>query len=349
MASFQYPPPLLVKKSDDKKPQRTASANFIFFMKTSKWSAVVVTAFASCSVFGQTNIFPASGKTGIGTTSPVVDLDVRGTAYVASTSSSDGYLSFVPGGSGYAAYIGWYRSGPTRLGYMGYQDLAGNPNNLGLNLENSANFIIGGGNVGIRTGTPKTAFQVNGAIAVGQTAPGTWTTNGSDIFLNAGAPNQAINLRPNGDSSGVGQASFTAWGVDTFYDSSGNPQVVFANGNVGIGTSNPTQKLAVNGTVRAKEVVVETTGWSDYVFAPQYKLLPLSQLDQQIHSNGHLPGIPSAAEAAKGVNIGEMQAKLLAKIEEITLHLIAEQKEIEQLRTENHELRAQMAELAKKY
>jgi hypothetical protein len=102
------------------------------------------------------------------------------------------------------------------------------------------------------------------------------------------------------------------------------------DGNVGIGTTNPHHKLAVNGTIKAKEVIVETTGWSDYVFADDYRLAPLSEVEAHIKANKHLPGIPSAVQVAeKGVNLGDAQAALLAKVEELTLHLIAQQKQME--------------------
>ena len=94
-------------------------------------------------------------------------------------------------------------------------------------------------------------------------------------------------------------------------------------GSVGIGTLSPQYSLSVNGTIQAKEVLVNTN-WSDYVFDPQYRLAPLHEVGRYIKANGHLPEIPSAAEvAANGVSLGEMQSKLLAKIEELTLHMIA--------------------------
>jgi hypothetical protein len=113
-------------------------------------------------------------------------------------------------------------------------------------------------------------------------------------------------------------------------------------GNVGIGTSNPTQKLSVNGTVRAKEVIVDT-GWSDFVFDESYQLSALSEVEQHIKAEKHLPGIPSANEVAEhGISVGEMQAKLLAKIEELTLHVIAQQK---LLAEQSRKLSAQSARL----
>lgn len=97
-----------------------------------------------------------------------------------------------------------------------------------------------------------------------------------------------------------------------------------ATENVGIGTQNPgSYKLAVNGKIRAKEIVVET-GWSDYVFEEDYDLKPLSEVKAFIDENGHLPDVPSASEIAEnGVSVGESQEILLRKIEELTLHVIA--------------------------
>ena len=95
----------------------------------------------------------------------------------------------------------------------------------------------------------------------------------------------------------------------------------------------------MNGTIGAKEFLVTNTGWSDYVFAPGYKLRMLSEVSAFIQANHHLPDIPSEAEVKeKGVSVGEMQAKLLAKVEELTLHLIQQEKE-------NNELRERLAQL----
>ncbi|MCE9612788.1 MAG: hypothetical protein K8T26_00840 [Lentisphaerae bacterium] len=114
----------------------------------------------------------------------------------------------------------------------------------------------------------------------------------------------------------------------------GNTQlVVLANGYIGIGTANPTNALAVNGTIKAKEIVVTLDGWSDYVFADGYALRPLSEVESYVQHNGHLPGIPSAADVQlHGVDVGRMHARLLEKIEELTLYVIQLQKENEALR-----------------
>jgi hypothetical protein len=108
---------------------------------------------------------------------------------------------------------------------------------------------------------------------------------------------------------------------------------VVTNGNVGIGTSSPANKLDVKGVIRATEVKIET-GWADFVFNDEYRLRPLSEVNSFIKENKHLPEIPSATEIEKneGVNLGEMQVKLLQKIEELTLYLIRQENTIQELR-----------------
>jgi hypothetical protein len=99
-------------------------------------------------------------------------------------------------------------------------------------------------------------------------------------------------------------------------------------GNVGIGTSLPSEKLSVNGNVRAQKIIVTQTGWSDYVFEPTYQLRSLADVERFIKKNRRLPGIPSQKEVEeKGVSIGDSQAMLLKKIEELTLYVIELKKE----------------------
>ena len=110
--------------------------------------------------------------------------------------------------------------------------------------------------------------------------------------------------------------------------------VVQANGNVGIGISDPTNALAVNGTIKCKEVIVTLAGWADFVFEDDYELMPLNDVDEFIRDHGHLPGMPSAEDVASGgVKMGEMQSKLLQRIEELTLHVIELAKENERLKS----------------
>ena len=132
------------------------------------------------------------------------------------------------------------------------------------------------------------------------------------------------------------------------------------NGNVGIGTDNPGNKLEVNGTIRTKKVKVEATNWPDYVFAESYKLQTLSEVEAFIQKNQHLPEVPSVKEVGReGLDLGAMDATLLKKVEELTLYLIEQNKNsklqteslktvlarLDKLETQNSELKAQNLKL----
>ncbi len=100
----------------------------------------------------------------------------------------------------------------------------------------------------------------------------------------------------------------------------------FINGNLGIGTTAPDAKLAVKGEIHAQEVRVDLNGAvaPDYVFKEDYDLRSLQEVQDYIKEHGHLPNIPSAKEMeASGIDLGQMNLKLLEKIEELTLYIIA--------------------------
>ncbi|MCK9205013.1 MAG: hypothetical protein M0P58_11350 [Bacteroidales bacterium] len=110
---------------------------------------------------------------------------------------------------------------------------------------------------------------------------------------------------------------------------------IINSGNVGIGTSNTKgYKLAVNGNAVCEEMKIKLrNNWPDYVFNKDYQLPSLKEVDRFIQRNNHLPELPSAKEVAEnGINIGEMNALLLKKVEELTIYIIALQKEVEQLK-----------------
>jgi hypothetical protein len=99
---------------------------------------------------------------------------------------------------------------------------------------------------------------------------------------------------------------------------------------VGIGTGTTgIHKLAVEGSIGAREIKVENGPWSDFVFFKNYNLPTLKEVETHIAVKGHLKDIPSAKEVAKnGIFLGDMNAKLLQKIEELTLYTIAQEKKI---------------------
>ncbi|TWF40505.1 hypothetical protein FHW36_104187 [Chitinophaga polysaccharea] len=123
--------------------------------------------------------------------------------------------------------------------------------------------------------------------------------------------------------------------VNSYGITYGNAMYLTANtnhyiaGNVGIGTLTPGScKLAVEGTIGARKVKVTQGTWADFVFQPDYTLPPLSDVEAFIKENKHLPDIPTKKEVEKeGLDLGEMNKKLLQKIEELTLYLIDLKKE----------------------
>ncbi|WP_343522285.1 hypothetical protein [Pedobacter sp.] len=111
-------------------------------------------------------------------------------------------------------------------------------------------------------------------------------------------------------------------------------------GNVGIGMNNPSEKLTVNGKIKAREIRVDGSGAPDYVFEENYRKLSLGEIEQYIKVNKHLPEVPSAKEFEKeGMAVGEMNKLLLKKIEELTLHLIEQEKIIRKQQVDIDELK----------
>jgi hypothetical protein len=107
---------------------------------------------------------------------------------------------------------------------------------------------------------------------------------------------------------------------------------------VGTGVSIPsgsTYKMAVGGGILTEKIRVATNGspfWADYVFEPSFKLRSLSEVAKYIKLNKHLPDIPSTAEVTKnGIDLAETQALLLQKVEELTLYVIEQDKQIQKL------------------
>lgn len=120
--------------------------------------------------------------------------------------------------------------------------------------------------------------------------------------------------------------------------------ILHSNGSLGIGTSTTgTHKLAVEGSIASREVKVLATGWADFVFKKDYDLPTLQEVEKHIQEKGHLADIPSEQEVLKnGINLGEMNAKLLQKIEEMTLYMIEQNKEILNLKNRLNNLESNL-------
>jgi hypothetical protein len=158
----------------------------------------------------------------------------------------------------------------------------------------------------------------------------------STCTLNVGGTINATDVMVNGVSVGGDASYWTKAGSN-----------VTTNNNIGVGTTlanNPNGYMfAVNGKIGAKEVQIENTSstWPDFVFKPEFKLRSLRDVENFIKDNGHLPEIPSEKQVKEeGIKVGEMNAKLLQKIEELTLYVIEANKRINSLTKEVNELQS---------
>ncbi|CAH0312368.1 hypothetical protein SRABI27_04841 [Pedobacter sp. Bi27] len=140
----------------------------------------------------------------------------------------------------------------------------------------------------------------------------------------------------------IGNVSTEDHKINFYTSKNGSPNwnvakmVLTANGQLGIGTNSPTDMLTVAGKIGAREIKVSTTAGADFVFEPAYKLPDLTELEKFVKTNKHLPEIPTAKQMVEnGVNLGELNIKLLQKVEELTLHLIEKDKALNQEKTTN--------------
>lgn len=217
------------------------------------------------------------------------------------------------------------------------------------------------GNVGVGVLSPQAKLQVKGTEGSNEFSPqeDILHIGGNELGANGGY----AGIRIGGTSDGRYFTSIRSIKT-SFYGDFWNNALTFhvvntntynilrevmrmtSDGFVGIGVINPTEKLTVDGTIKAngnikaKKVIVSQTGWPDYVFDPSYSLRSLSELESFITKNKHLPDMPSAKEVEdRGISVGDNQALLLKKIEELTLYLIEQDKKINYLMEENKKLK----------
>lgn len=300
------------------------------------------------------DIVLTNANLGIGISDPSSALHIHGTG-----GGNSGYrLS-----NDYDAVRGYFANNTNNSDYIITYNGTGSPE---ISLQSDGDVILAeGGNVGIGTASPQsivhtksdktqlhstektdsnmliesvsTSKNTNEGAALGFVVPA--KTDGSNTWEQG----RILVTPDNSDDDRADGRMYiqTRSRIDSQWKWTNN-LVLRSSGNVGIGTTDTFgYRLAVNGTIGATEVKVETTSaWPDFVFDKDYELRTLDEVEKHIQSEGHLPEIPSEAEVLEeGINLGEMNAKLLQKIEELTLYLIEQNKRLDAAEKEIAELK----------
>lgn len=221
------------------------------------------------------------------------------------------------------------------------------------------------GFVGIGTTAPMSLFHIEGG-ELRLTGP---TPSGGPNILFGGSSTSAVNGEWGLEYTVAGSPGLNFWRpFGCTGGPTGNSFLFLANtGMVGINTNTPTAQLTVNGktligdptvitslpgnyylyvqngilTEKVRVAVNGSTSWADYVFADDYKLITLNEVENFVKLNKHLPGVPSANEVEKdGIDVAQIDAVLLKKIEELTLYMISMNKEMELLKKQIKSLEA---------
>jgi len=282
-----------------------------------------------------------NGNVGIGTTSPAAPLDVLGTgAVIASTARVNSIFSQDHTNSR-GIILGYDSAG--QIGVIAGSS-TGSPSNIAFWNWSGSNWF------------EAMRLTSSGYLGIGTTTPGSLLSLGIHGTTTAANANM-LRIYDNGTNSyGLGLNTSTGefatttgtGGFHTFYTGNTEKMRINLNGNVGIGTTSPDQALTVNGTIHSKSVVVDVNIFPDYVFKATYHLPSLTEVKTYIDKNHHLPDVPSAADVEKnGLNLGEMNKVLVQKVEELTLYLMEQHKQLADQQKTNQSQQKQIDELKK--
>lgn len=262
-----------------------------------------------------------NGFVGIGTYSPSTRLDVAGKVKAENLQLTNGYNTGYILVSDYQGNASW--ANPTSI-------------NVGTWSKNDNNiFVASDKKVGIGTETPAEPLHVVGnALITGDIKGGHNDWHSLNIYGNSSADDGAHIMIGN-NSSQTGFIKLFATGTEGGIEFNNQNMIVMsirANNDVVIGNPDTKSNMFVNGEITANLVRVNTQTWWDCVFTKNYKLKPLSEVEAYINENKHLPDVPSDAEVkANGIDVAQMNALLLKKVEELTLYVIELEKRIQEV------------------
>ena len=274
----------------------------------------------------QENNLVVQGRVGVGTFSPSVEMEVVGKLKTTQLQILDGHLNgyiLQCDNEGNASWIN-----PTELNVGGWLQLANNV------------YVEGTRFVGIGTSTPTQPLDVVGNIKLSGDIFGGRTSEWPPLRIFAGTnENDGAYMLMSSNANQNGSIKFFARGAGgcvEFFNAERQIMSVRDNGNVYIGDPNNQSDLMVYGEIKAHLVRVTTDiPWFDYVFDKDYQLMPLHQLEAFVNEHHHLPDMPTEQQVhEEGLDIAQMNALLLKKVEELTLYVIELKKENEEIREE---------------
>lgn len=235
-----------------------------------------------------------------------------------------------------------HNSGRDNLFIGAYTGGTGGSENVLIGGSAGRNFTSGASNLAIGRSALGQATTATRNIAIGEQAGSSLQTGVGNIFIGRKAGTGLTNINY---QLYVGNAGFGP----LVYGDLQTKQLAIGTSDLPIDTDGTPFTLAVNGRTITEEVQVKLkVNWPDYVFAEDYDLMTLTDLETTIKTLGHLPGVPSAEEVEEnGHALGKMDAILLEKVEELTLHLIDMSKDIERLEKIEEQLRKENETLKK--
>jgi hypothetical protein len=271
---------------------------------------------------------------GVGTTAPLHKLHVKGVTRIDAegVSSGDAIIRMHGGSTNDQSYIYFYNSftAVSPSAYFGYSA----PSDYSMWSNGATTAYLKSEGLGISNNAPLTKLHITAGqdAGFGATSNG-YIMNGTLTGANLVIDNNELLARNDGRKA------------DLFLQADSGNIVLCANeqGAVGIGVTAGTSipagfLLAVDGKVISEEVKVQLSGnWPDYVFNSNYRLPSFDELRKFIAENKHLPNIPAAAAVEKnGIELGDMQKRMMEKIEELTLYILQLEKKITQLESKQN-------------